>query len=320
MQRTLDTSVFILSLDIELAWGTRGARGEKMRRYYKREREVIGALLDLLAKYRIGATWAVVGHLFLDGCAPCDGRKHPEIIRPSTSGAEADWFHVDPCSNLSTDPLWYGSDIVKRIQECKVTQEIGCHTFSHVIVGDPQRSEACFDSELKMCRALAEDVGVQLRSFVFPRDEVGHLAVLKKNGFACYRGRLARWYIGFPRTLRRLAHVIDEYLLPGTPAVFSTREEGLWNIPGSYVYPYRLSWARWLPISFRIRKARIGIQRAIKQRGIYHLWFHPFDLATDNRLFHGLEEIFKFVDEGRRRNQLRNLTMGELATELDGAE
>lgn len=83
-------------------------------------------------------------------------------------------------------------------------QEIGRHTFSHVVVGDPSCSEACFDSELKKCRELAARTGVQLQSFVFPKDRFDHLDVLRENGFTCFRGRLARWYIGFPRTLRRV--------------------------------------------------------------------------------------------------------------------
>ncbi|MFB6240348.1 MAG: hypothetical protein ABEJ46_02080, partial [Gemmatimonadota bacterium] len=53
-------------------------------------------------------------------------------------------------------------------------------------------------------RAVAEDWGLSLSSFVFPRNNLGHREVLAEHGFDCYRGRAPdRWYDDSPlRPLR----------------------------------------------------------------------------------------------------------------------
>ena len=45
---------------------------------------------------------------------------------------------------------------------------------------------------------------------------------------------------------------------------------------------------------------------------IFHLWFHPFNLATDEvKLFKGLENILKYVDKKRSENLLEVKTMSQ---------
>ena len=58
------------------------ATAPRPRRDYGAERAVIDQILEVFDRYDISATWAIVGHLFLDHCAPVDGRAHPEIVRP----------------------------------------------------------------------------------------------------------------------------------------------------------------------------------------------------------------------------------------------
>jgi hypothetical protein len=72
--------------------------------------------------------------------------KHSEIVRPQYPRFTDDWFLPDPCSRLEDTHIWYGSDIVQNIINCKVSQVIGCHTFSHVRVGEPGCSRECFAS------------------------------------------------------------------------------------------------------------------------------------------------------------------------------
>src|SRR5688572_3897098 len=74
---------FILSLDVELAWGMFDHGGAaRLRKQLLAEREAIRRLLELLGRYEIPATFAIVGHLFLDQCRRENGTTHPEILRP----------------------------------------------------------------------------------------------------------------------------------------------------------------------------------------------------------------------------------------------
>lgn len=317
--RQRDRGVFTLSLDFELIWGTVDHGGpERFRRACEVEREaVLDRLLALLAEFEIPATWCIVGHLFLSSCSERDGAKHPEIVRPAHLWSEGDWFAHDPCRNEDTDPIFYGASLIEKIQACPVAQEIGCHSFSHVIFGDEGCSRATAVSELAECVRLAGERGIDLRSFAFPRNSVGHLDVLREFGLTCYRGPEPVWYerTGLPRAVKRIGHLAD-VVTARRPPVVAPRQTpaGVWNIPGSMMYFPMHGRRRYIPLSLRVRRAAAGIDRAVAERAIFHLWFHPTNLADESeRMFAGLRAIFERVESLRRAGQLEVAPMRELA-------
>lgn len=322
MNSLLERGAFIISIDTELAWGS--VHIGQIKRYqvqYSRCREVISRLLELMERFEIRATWAVVGHLFLDECHPVNGVKHPEIIRPGYQWFPGDWFAADPCTRLEDAPDWYGKDIVKQILTCGVPQEIGCHTFSHVQVGDPGCSRDCFESELRACRLEAEQLDLVLQSFVFPRNSVGHLEVLAEAGFVAFRGPAPNWFGRLPGMASRIGHLLDNLLSLPPLVVSPQRETGLWNLPASYYYPPTDRWWGLIPVSLRAYKVKQGLRQAAKQRSLFHMWFHAFNLASNpERLLGGLEKIFTEFCGYRQAGLLDNLTMGELARVLQPQE
>lgn len=315
----MEKGVFVLSIDTELAWGCCSDENklERNMNYFIRARESIKALLSLFEEYNLSATWALVGHLFLSNCHIVSGVKHPEVVRPRYNWFQGDWFDRDPCSSLEIDPAWYGRDIVEAIRGCKVPQEIGCHTFSHIIVGDSGCSQDCFDSELKLCRNLAEGLGIDLESFVFPKNLANYVDCLATNHFSNYRGEEQYWYRKLPKLLRYLAFAIDHFLL-FTPPVSYPRKEACWNIEGSYFWGHCDGIWKLLPVVNRVKKAKKGIDKAATSGAVFHLWFHPFNLVTaPKRLFKGLEEVLKYVNYMRENDRIENLTMGALAEKLE---
>jgi hypothetical protein len=53
---------------------------------------------------------------------------------------------------------------------------------------------------------------------------------------------------------------------------------------------------------------------------MFHLWFHPFNLASDpDGLLKGLEEIFIHVNRLREAGKMTNPTMGDLSEMLQEA-
>jgi hypothetical protein len=318
MSNPLPRGVFILSLDEELAWGS--VHGGNLSRYealYRQARSCISRLLKLLEKYQIQATWALVGHLFLDHCQPVDGVKHPQIVRPQYPWFTDDWFLPDPCSSLEDAPIWYGSDIVQQIIDCNVTQEIGCHTFSHIRVGESGCSRECFASELRACRIEAEKFDLNLQSFVFPRNSVGHLDVLADAGFLAYRGIGLNLFERLPGIMGRICRQLDHFLPLTPPVVLPKKVNGLWNLSASYFYPANYQWWKLISSVMRAYKVKKGLRKAAKKRAIFHLWFHPFNLASQpDKLLKELESIFTEVCRYRDAGRLDNLTMGELARRL----
>ena len=312
---------FVLSIDTELGWGgVHNGSSPRRTSQYERTREAIGRLLALMQRYEIRATWAVVGHLFLEQCQATDGVKHPEITRPFYPWFRGDWFNADPCSDLQKDPFWYGADLVKQIQSCKVPQEIGSHGFSHMIVGDPGCSQECFDSELRACLEQASKRDVDLKSFVFPRNSVGHLDVLAEKGFTAFRGPVSAWYTKLPPPSRPWARLVDSILPLTPPVTFPGWQGALCNLPASYFYPHRDGWAKLIPLGLGVHKAKLGLERAAKRNGLFHMWFHAFNLASDlDGLLRGLETIFLRVNKLRETGYLLNPSMADLAASLQPA-
>ncbi|HEV3257596.1 MAG TPA: hypothetical protein VG013_11990 [Gemmataceae bacterium] len=318
----LDRGVFTISLDFELAWGTLDRGGpERFRKTCEAERAAVARLLDLFVEFDVSATWCVLGHLFLDRCLPENGRKHPEIVRPNHSWCPHDWFEHDPCGSEASAPTFYGRSLVEKIRACPVPQEIGCHSFSHVIFGDPGCSPETARSEVAACVKLARDMGIELRSFVFPRNKVGHLDVLRAYGFTCYRGPEQRWEKQGrrPALLMRLLHLRDVLTAAPPPVVLPRHTSaGIWDIPGSMSYFAMRGLRRYIPVAARVKRAARGLEAAARQKKIFHLWFHPTDMAVHtDAMFAGLRAILEHARTLRARQELTVLPMGNLVPAAD---
>lgn len=275
----LNKGVFMISFDTELAWGTHG--DSRYAQAYKHTREVVDIVLEILERHRLSATWAVVGQLFLESSEQND--------------------------------IWHAPDIVQRIVACPVHQEIGCHSFSHNTY-ESSCDCACFDRDLEQCQAVALDRGIALESFVYPRNVVKYPERLAAHGFRIFRGCGNEWYHQFHGMLRRIGHAVDAYCWPYAPVGALSRKDGVLTMPGNQLFLHRVGWARWVPVGFQVRKAIHGIDRAARERKIFHLWTHPFNLATDTRnLVSGFQKICEHAAHLRDKGVLENMTMGQLA-------
>lgn len=315
----LPKGIFVLSLDVELCWGTIDKPGRLKERikYYAQSRDCIDKILKLLEKYNISATWAVVGHLFLKECNSINGQKHTDIPRSIYPWYEKDWFEESPCTDEEEAPLWYGRDIIKRIMNCSVRQEIACHSFAHIPYGDENTKRTTVQADLSNCIQEAEKAGLKLRSFVFPRNNVGYIDELKNFGFEAYRGAEPLWYKGFPYMLKRICHIIDQLTTISPPVSLPEYHQGLINIPGSMLYRSMDGIRSYIPVETKINKTRKGISKAIRDKKIFHLWFHPFNIATNPKtLLYGLEEILKEVQERRENGELETKSMDEIVDQI----
>lgn len=318
----LEKGIFTISLDFELIWGTVDLFGvEEFREAVELERrEVVDRLLELFNEFKIPATWCTVGHLFLDKCEASENKKHAEVVRPQHAWHEADWFTHDPCGDEENAPLFYGKSLVEKIKNNPVKQEIGSHSFSHIILGDKGCSKDAARTDVAECVKVAENFDIKLNSFAFPRDQVGHLDILKEYGFTNYRGAIPKWYEhGENRSIvKRLAHLFDVVTAATPPTVLPEFEEnGLINIPGSMIFFPMHGLRKHIPMSLRVKRARKGLDVAAKEKRIFHLWFHPTNMAFEiDKMFDGLREILKYAAELREQGLVETLSMSEIA-ELD---
>jgi len=184
--------IVVFSADFEMAWAFRHSKSLKKKAVEMglKERQNVPKLLKLFEKYNIPATWATVGHLFLDNCKRIDKQiPHAEMLRPSFfedrnwSFSGGDWYDCDPCTDVETDPAWYAPDLINQILTSRVEHEIGCHTFSHVDFTHKNCTKKLADDELEACLALANKKGIKLKSMVFPGGTFGNYQSLKEKDF-----------------------------------------------------------------------------------------------------------------------------------------
>ncbi len=312
----------VLSLDFEMSWG----RFDKMplkelEAESIAERPQIRRLLDLMDRYEIPATWATVGHLMLDRCE----RDHQGVAhgnhRPHAkySWLSHEWFKHDPCTKAEKAPAWYAPDVVEWIRNTKVRHEIGSHSFGHIYYGDPECTPEMAEADLKAALDAARDKGITISSFVFPRNNVGHLEVLYKMGIKAYRGQdplMRGWGSGL---FLRAVHYGHQLLgIPPLPVRAEETYPGMWNIPGNHFFMPRVGIRRLIPMACQVRRVKAGINQAIERGDLYHFWFHPFNLnAKPNTMFRGLEKIFAYASRMREEGRLNILTMGDYARQLE---
>lgn len=184
-------------------------------------------------------------------------------------------------------PNYSGLDIVRKIGKVK-DQEIGSHSYTHAIFSEISKNEA-IDEFNKFKR----------KSFVFPKNKIKYLSELKKAGFKSYRGADDNEF---------------ELLIPRFPLVHLPRiEGGLLNVQGSMYFVSGRDLKRFIPKNFRYFKSVLGIENAIKQKKIFHLWFHPMDFVDDSqKLFSDFEKILEYASKKRNERKLKILNMDQI--------
>lgn len=316
------TPTLAITFDTELVWGSVDRLApEEFQRRYPDVRGAIAGIAKLLQTFEMSATWAVVGHLFLAQCSlDANGIAHPAMVMPSPGSGAARWFRADPGTSRQRAPLFYGDDLLELLMSGRTSQEIGCHSFFHAPFDDPAMTAEVVRSDLAECKRVASTRGIELTSFVFPRNREAHHASIRAAGFTAYRGADPMWYAPMSGPMKRMAHLIDQTLAITPPvSTPSERVPGLWNIPGSMLLMHRSGIRRAVSLQARVAKARAGIRRAVRERAVFHLWTHPFNVASDAAfMLDALEHILRDAARLRDRGELVVESMRTIAERSGG--
>lgn len=290
----------VLSIDAELGWGfpDKPIPADRVNAARSGWRELVG----LLDAYDVPATWAIVGHLFLDDC---DGIHEAHPASPSQ-------FVVERTSLADRPDLRFCPDLVDLVRDANVDHEVASHSFSHVLFGEEETTTEMARTELEWCLEAAEDQDA-MRSFVFPRNSVGHRDVLAEWGFDAYRGTS-------PHDLSSVRKLATATVVPPKPKLVTPTidEYGLVDVPASlYLFGFEGA-ARRLVETVRtdpiLRHARRGIDAAAESDdGVFHIWLHPNNVVDDAAVDR-LRRIFQYIDV--RRDDLEVETMADVANRV----
>lgn len=313
-----EPGIFTISIDVELAWGTCDRPLDtRLRAALEREREIVDRLLASFARHEVRATWAIVGHLLLREAPWHEGKAHPDFPRPILHNEIRDWFYQLPPS--ANDPAWCGRDLVEGIRNAEPSQEIGSHSFCHIPYDENRTFETAIEADIAAARSLHDAEGLPFEAFVFPRNCVGYRRALARAGICVYRGHRPRWYDRLPsarprRLLRFLSYLLG---VPPKPVTAMLDETGMVNVPDSMLLVSRRGLRRLIAPRRLLRMAKAGLDQAVHDSTIFHLWFHPSNFAyrTDEQ-FRLLEAILQYAEQLREERRLEVMTLGDVQRSL----
>ncbi len=269
-----------ISIDLELARGNwdhltpaRAAHVEQ------KERPVIARLIDLFDAFGLPVTWAFVAAL---------------LDRDSAKGRPGG------------ERLWYGPDVIDTIRSAKVRHDLGSHGGRHIYLDSVGEDEARAD--LAFARSVYDREGIAVRSFVFPRNQIGRIGLLNEIGVRVYRGTDHSWHQRIRNRyylLGRAANLADKMLPLAPETVWPVTEDALVNLPGSLLFLGREGVRGIAPTRVMQAKLARGVERAARDGGVFHLWFHPSNFWHDtDRQFATLERFARDVAERASRGEI----------------
>jgi peptidoglycan/xylan/chitin deacetylase (PgdA/CDA1 family) len=281
------TGMFLISLDFELYWGVRDKRSiEEYRENLLGARKVIPHLLELFARYDVHATWAAVGFLFHETKEELL-RNLPEKKPSYEQKNLCPYFYLEHANDWE-EIYHLALPLIKQISVCP-GQRVGTHTFSHFYCLEDGQDKEAFRHDIQAAVQAAKRVGLELKSIVFPRNQVNqdYLSVCMEHGILIYRGNETSWLYSPAKGdqqcwMKRGIRLIDAYLnLSGHHCydLSELRSDLIINLPSSrFLRPYSRKW-RWLE-PLRLKRIGKSMRHAAKHGLMYHLWWHPHNFGV----------------------------------------
>ncbi|MFD2823600.1 polysaccharide deacetylase family protein [Lacinutrix iliipiscaria] len=309
---------FVISLDFELFWGVFDVRSlESFKQNLKKVYHIVPRLIKLSDAYNIKLTFATVGFLFaknkneLMEFAP---KIKPEYKNPNFNPYRL----IDSIGNDEIeDPYHYANSLINLIKQ-NGNHEIGSHTFCHYYCNETGQTEEQFEADLLASIKISERLGIKIKSFVFPRNQINekYLSICAKHGVKSFRGTEKHWMYNTKDTQQlesskhRIYRLLDTYLnISGHNTHDLEVRNGMVNIASSrFLRPYstKLKFLEHLKIS-RIKN---GMTHAAENNQVYHLWWHPHNFADNTeKNFQELESIFKHYKKLNETHNFKSNTM-----------
>lgn len=326
-QNMKSPGTFSISLDFELHWGCfehMKELNDKNQQYFKNTRAAIPQMLSLFETFKIHVTWASVGMLFnknVDEWKQNVPAKIPGFMNEEVSAYK--W--VDKHGFFSEeDPFHFAPQLVQLIKDTPF-QEIGTHTYAHYFCLEKGQTAEQFREDLIAACKMAKQVGIEIRSLVFPRNQFNkeYLSICKEMGITSVRSNPDIWYwtsSADSSLLKRLFRTGDAYLKfqPYKMVFLSDIETGELPVQLPATRLYR-PWKPKFPLLNKLKMRRIlnEMTAAAQSGGYYHIWWHPHNLGYHpNECLLEIRTILEHFKKLKAEYGFESLTMSETTEKL----
>ncbi len=316
----------VFSLDFELFWGM---LDKKLLKNY--EKNILGVykfiplLLKLFKKYKIHATWAVIGFLFFNTWEELS-KNIPKLI-PNYKNRILSSYEYFKNIRKNKDKLkfHFAPGLIELIQSYP-NQEIATHTFSHYYCLEKGSNLDTFREDLKMFIKIAQSNKIFIKSIVFPRNQYSkkNLNICKELGIKSYRGNqrfnLFKGRNGFKDKLYiKVLNFLDYFFnILGHHAysIDSIKNSCPVNITASrFIFWYSNKLKFLEPL--RLRRIYLDMIYAAKNGLIFHIWGHPHNFGKNIKknliFFKKILELYLYLNE---KYGFESLNMCELTNQI----
>ena len=323
----MDNGNLVISLDFELLWGVFDKVDHKDKiTYFNNTKKVIPEILDLFSQNGIACTWATVGMLFNKNWKDWS-KSFPEVL-PAYHKSELSAYNFGKSiASHENEAMCFAPELIRKIIGTP-KQEIATHTYSHYYCSEEGQSAIAFREDLKMAILKAEEIGVELKSLVFPRNQLNeeYLKICHELGITSVRSNPDCWYWEATQE-----STLSKKLFRTGDAYFgrNNKSYGLTKIKKEEGKPFEQPASRLLrPVSKRsflndlkLKRIKSEMVTAAKQKEIYHLWWHPHNFGNDpTASLKELAEIIGCFNLCKSKYGFDSRNMQEISGLVEGAK
>lgn len=304
----------IVSLDCEGKWGMADhlapyihacLTDDALAAVYRR-------LVQMFASYDIPATFAYVMAFLL---TPTERQGFGHLLE--RDGRDDPWMeHVWQAWEAGHTQGWFQPEALAVVL-ADGRHEVACHGFSHRSLADDAISAESAREELDAAQAVALVKGVELKTLVYPRNQVGHRAILRDNGFIGYREKLSRPGGALGR-IYRLAEEFNVAARAQKPEFILA--DGLVPIPPGFFFNWQFGSRRLVPGRVTVTRWKNLLDAAASDGGVVHLWLHPHNLITAPQTGDNLARVLAHAALLRDRGSIEIITQEQYCQRLSATQ
>ncbi|AHM58436.1 polysaccharide deacetylase [Flammeovirgaceae bacterium 311] len=317
-----DIPSFTISLDFELYWGVFDkVQLEDKTTYFDNTRRLVPRMLQLFEREEVHVTWATVGMLFAKDWEEWTAAM-PEVVPTYENNKLSAYRQKERfASEKRFDKYFFAPELVDQINRTP-WQEMGTHTFSHYYCRETGQDLLQFKHDLQAAKRIAARKGIELRSLVFPRNQLDtpYLKICAEEGINTVRSNPVDWFWNMDVAegrLKRLVRGADAYVPIGHKTSYPlsglTLKEGLpLSLPASRLLRPVHPGKKFLN-ELRLKRILQEMTAAAKANECYHLWWHPCNFGDEpEQSMADLEVIVRHYKKLEQQWGMRSMSMLEV--------